>query len=58
MWLQPGSYDDEGERFARSEFQSVLAGEERLVGGEGWCVLVHGERALKEAGAEREKGRI
>ena len=51
VWLQPGTFDDDVIRFARDEanFAAVVAGEGGR-GGEGWCVLVDGERALKGAG--------
>jgi len=51
VWLQPGTFDSEVIKFAREEgaFEAVVAGEGGR-GGEGWCVLVDGERALKAAG--------
>ena len=51
VWLQPGTYDSEVIKFARAEgaFQAVVVGDGGR-GGEGWCVLVDGERALKAAG--------
>jgi predicted CoA-binding protein len=51
IWLQPGTFDSEVIKFAREEgaFQAVVAGEGGR-GGEGWCVLVDGERAMKAAG--------
>lgn len=51
VWLQPGTFDDEVIRFAREEgaFQAVVAGDGGR-GGEGWCVLVDGERGLKAVG--------
>ncbi len=51
VWLQPGTYDDAVIKFARAEgaFKSVVYGEGGR-GSEGWCVLVDGEKALKEAG--------
>jgi hypothetical protein len=52
VWMQPGSFDDEVLRFAREEGgfeRGVVAGEGGR-GGEGWCVLVDGERALRAAG--------
>ncbi len=50
VWMQPGSFDAEVLRFAREDgaFQAVVAGDGGR-GGEGWCVLVDGERALKGA---------
>lgn len=64
VWLQPGTFDDEVLAFARqgegeaaeSEadgrgFKAVVAGfGGGTVGGEGWCVLVDGERGLKAVG--------
>jgi predicted CoA-binding protein len=51
VWLQPGSFDDAVIAFAREEgaFDGVVAGDGGR-GHEGWCVLVDGERALKDAG--------
>jgi hypothetical protein len=55
VWLQPGTFDDEVIKFARSSAEeggfggTVVAGEGGR-GAEGWCVLVDGERALKAAG--------
>lgn len=50
VWLQPGSFDDEGLRYAKTEFKAGIGGfEEGTVGGEGWCVLVDGDRALQGA---------
>lgn len=51
VWLQPGSFDDAVLAFAREDgaFQAVVAGEGGR-GHEGWCVLVDGERAMKDAG--------
>ena len=49
VWMQPGSFDDEGLEFALREFKAAVGGEGGW-GGEGWCVLVDGERAAKAAG--------
>jgi predicted CoA-binding protein len=51
IWLQPGTFDDEVISFATAEgnFEAVLYGEGGR-GSEGWCVLVDGEKALKEIG--------
>jgi predicted CoA-binding protein len=49
VWLQPGSFDDEGLRFAMKEFAAAVAGPGGR-GSEGWCVLVDGERAAKAVG--------
>ncbi|TEA14353.1 hypothetical protein C8034_v010665 [Colletotrichum sidae] len=53
VWLQPGTFDDAVLEYARGEggFEAVVAGfGGGTVGGEGWCVLVDGDRALKAAG--------
>ncbi|KAI8212201.1 hypothetical protein K4K53_003354 [Colletotrichum sp. SAR 10_77] len=53
VWLQPGTFDDAVLEYARGEggFEAVVAGfGGGTVGGEGWCVLVDGERAMKSAG--------
>ena len=50
VWLQPGSFDKEGLEYARANFQAAVGGfDNGTVGGEGWCVLVDGESALKAA---------
>ena len=51
IWLQPGTFDDTVLDFALQEgqFESVLYGDGGR-GSEGWCVLVDGERALRDAG--------
>lgn len=49
VWLQPGSFDDEGLAYAMREFRAAVGGEGGR-GGEGWCVLVDGERAMEGAG--------
>lgn len=53
VWLQPGSFDKEGLEFALKEWEGRAVGGEGGRGGEGWCVLVDGERAMK--GAEKER---
>lgn len=53
IWLQPGTFDDEVIKFAKADgaFESVVYGfGDGVRGSEGWCVLVDGERALKENG--------
>lgn len=53
VWLQPGSFDDEGLKFAREEFEAGIGGDDGVGGdGEGWCVLVDGEWGLKSSGRE------
>jgi hypothetical protein len=56
VWLQPGSFDAEGMEFALREFKDAAVGGEGGRGGEGWCVLVDGERALRGAEKEKAKG--
>ncbi|KAF2002290.1 NAD(P)-binding protein [Amniculicola lignicola CBS 123094] len=46
VWLQPGSYDEEGLEYARREFKAAIA--------DGWCVLVDGEEGLRVTGREWE----
>ncbi|KAF2141447.1 uncharacterized protein K452DRAFT_272322 [Aplosporella prunicola CBS 121167] len=60
VWLQPGSFDDEGLAYAQREFKAAIAGDlgGGGRGGEGWCVLVDGERGLKTAGREWEAARL
>ncbi|KAF9874744.1 CoA binding domain-containing protein [Colletotrichum karsti] len=53
VWLQPGTFDDAVLEYARGEggFEAVVAGfGGGTVGGEGWCVLVDGDKALGAAG--------
>jgi hypothetical protein len=54
VWLQPGSFDDEGLAFALKEFQACLGGDGGR-GSEGWCVLVDGDRGLAAAGKRVER---
>ncbi|KAG5996984.1 hypothetical protein E4U54_002461 [Claviceps lovelessii] len=51
VWLQPGTYDDEVLKVAleQNAFASVVYGAGGR-GHEGWCVLVDGEKAMKDAG--------
>lgn len=51
MWLQPGSFNDEGLAFAKREFKAGVGGDGGL-GGEGWCILMDGEDAMRAAGRE------
>jgi predicted CoA-binding protein len=51
VWLQPGSFDDSILSWAKANFKSAVGGYEGGTrGGEGWCVLVDGEDALKATG--------
>lgn len=51
IWLQPGTWDDEVLKFAKEagRFEAVVYGEGGR-GHDGWCVLVDGEKAMKDAG--------
>ena len=49
VWLQPGSFDDEGIAFAKQAFEGAAVGGMDGRGGEGWCVLVDGDWARKAA---------
>ncbi|KAK1750901.1 CoA binding domain-containing protein [Echria macrotheca] len=50
VFLQPGTYDDEVLAFARENFKAAVGGTDGGWGGEGWCVLVDGERGMRAAG--------
>lgn len=53
VWLQPGSFDEEGIKYAKENFENVVGGFERGTRGEeGWCVLVDGEAVLEQAGRQ------
>lgn len=59
VWLQPGSFDDEGMQYARENFENAVGGfDEGTVGGEGWCVLVDGENAMQAAGREYKRQKL
>ena len=59
VWLQPGSFDDEGMKFAKENFESAVGGyDEGTMGGEGWCVLVDGEDAMEKAGRKWKKQKL
>ena len=51
VWLQPGTWDDDVLKFALADgnFESVVYGPGGR-GHDGWCVLVDGEKAMKDAG--------
>ena len=55
VWLQPGSFDDEGLEYAKREFKAGVGGIGGA-GGEGWCVLVDGDRLLERV--NRETGKL
>ena len=54
VWLQPGSFDQEGLKYATQEFEAGVGGEGGK-GGEGWCVLVDGEGIMRKAGRKWER---
>lgn len=56
VWLQPGSFTEVELDYAIREFPGAAVGgfAEGTIGGEGWCVLVDGERAMKEAGRQEK----
>lgn len=50
VWLQPGTFNDEVVGFlGEAGFEAAVLGEGGA-GHEGWCVLVDGEKALRQAG--------
>ncbi|KHN97039.1 NAD(P)-binding domain protein [Metarhizium album ARSEF 1941] len=51
VWLQPGTFDDAVLKLALEQgaFEYVVYGDGGR-GHDGWCVLVDGERAMKDAG--------
>ncbi|KAL8864383.1 MAG: hypothetical protein Q9198_009900 [Flavoplaca austrocitrina] len=52
VWMQPGSFDDEGLEYAKREFKAAVGGNEGRAG-EGWCVLVDGDDACRRAKEEK-----
>lgn len=54
VWLQPGSFTDREMKYALEAFPGAAVGGfgEGTVGGEGWCVLVDGDAAMKAAGRQ------
>lgn len=54
VWLQPGSFTDAELEYAVKEFPGAAVGgfAEGTRGGEGWCVLVDGDAAMRDAGKE------
>lgn len=48
VWMQPGSFDDEGLEYAKKEFAVGI-------GGNGWCILKDGDEGLRALEDEREK---
>ena len=57
VWLQPGSFDDEGLDYAKREFTAAIGGI-RGRGSSGWCILVDGEKALYEAQESQEPAKL
>lgn len=57
IWLQPGSFDDEGLEWSTREFKAGVGGDGGL-GGEGWCVLVDGDRLLQTVKEEKKTGKL
>jgi predicted CoA-binding protein len=59
VWLQPGSFDEEGMKYAKENFESAVGGyDQGTVGGEGWCVLVDGEDAMQKVGREWKRQKL
>jgi hypothetical protein len=54
VWLQPGSFDNEGLAYATKEFKAGVGGSGGM-GGEGWCVLVDGDKARSMAHEENKE---
>ena len=56
VWLQPGSFTDAQLESAVKEFPGAAVGgfAQGTRGGEGWCVLVDGESAMREAGRQEK----
>lgn len=54
VWLQPGSFTERELQYAVDEFPGAAVGgfAKGTVGGEGWCVLVDGDAALRAAGRQ------
>ena len=49
VWLQPGSFNDEGIAFAQQAFEGAAVGGMDGRGGEGWCGVVDGDWARMAA---------
>ncbi|KAL8924127.1 MAG: hypothetical protein Q9172_002836 [Xanthocarpia lactea] len=54
VWMQPGSFDNEGLEFAKKEFKAAVGGNDGRAG-QGWCVLVDGDIARQKGEADREE---
>lgn len=57
VWLQPGSFDNEGLEYALKEFETGVGGDGGM-GGEGWCVLVDGDRLLQAVKDKKKTGKL
>ena len=55
VWMQPGSFDAEGLEFAKKNFKGAAVGGKGGGGGEGWCVLVDGDKGLRQANRDLER---
>jgi hypothetical protein len=55
VWLQPGSFGADELAYAEREFPGAAVGGfgDGTRGAEGWCVLVDGEKALRESAKEK-----
>lgn len=59
VWLQPGSFDEETLKYAKDNFENAVGGfEDGTMGGEGWCVLVDGENALRATGKDIQRQKL
>lgn len=59
VWLQPGSFDDRGMKYAKDNFENAIGGfDDGTTGNEGWCVLVDGENALTAAGKAIQRQKL
>ncbi|KAK6433492.1 hypothetical protein LTR95_010327, partial [Oleoguttula sp. CCFEE 5521] len=56
VWLQPGTFNDEILEWAKGAWPGALIGgfDKGTGGGEGWCILVDGEKAKKAAKEEND----
>ena len=50
VWLQHNSYNEEDLKYARASFETAVGGSKGANADHGWCVLVHGETAMRESG--------
>lgn len=56
VWLQPGSFTEKEMQYALEEWPDAAIGgfSDGTRGGEGWCVLVDGEAAIRAAGRDEK----